>query len=742
MTLWMLVGALMWLEVPLTSPQDLVRLFQMGMDVAHVDPKTYVAHVIVDDRTLDKLVQAGFAYTVLDYDLQATWRRHFKIGFGPYYTFAEVEARLQELVNLYGPQGLIYDTVIGYSVEGRPIHAFKISDNAAVDEDEPVVFLNGVHHAREPIGAYITLEFGAWLLDRYATDPEVRWLVDHREIWIVPVVNPDGFVYNEISDGYWRKNKRDNDQDGVFDETVDGVDLNRNYGFMWGYDDVGSSPNFGDPTYRGTAPFSEPETRAIRDLVNAVHPAIALNYHSYSNLLLFPYGYANGVYAPDDSLFRRMAAEMTRASGYTYATPWEILYTANGAADDWMYGDTTQHPRVLAFTPEVGEAFWQPDTAVIVEQFNENLPMNLFVTRAVGPYLEVRDVQATPATYQPGDTVMLRILIRNLYVGGGVSAVGALDTVASDSASVACSDLLSLSFSVALGPFPDSVWVELPVVVWDTSGAALYRFSGTLSFGGADPYPFHFAVPMGNPPVVSVFQDDFEGGLVWNVGGTGGNWGTASPGATGAQSLQDSPGGNYGNNWDTYVWTTVDLTGYTEARIVFTHRYALEDGYDYAHVEVSPDGQTWRRLASYTGSQTGWRTDTLDLSPVAGGVAWIRFRLTSDVYLTEDGWYVDDVQVLASAYGPPRCGPTAVVEVGTPGEGVRLVRAEGGWLLRAPNAVFPLRIRIRDVVGREVFHRVMEAPGRMEFRAPPGVYFWEAVDAPGRVRGTGRILLP
>ncbi len=736
MTLWMLVGALMWLEVPLHTPEDALRLVEAGMDVPYINLEKGVAHVILEDRALDKLVQSGFTYTVLDYDLQATWRKHFKIGFGPYYTYAEVQTRLQQLVSQYGPQGLIKDTVIGYSVEGRPIVAFRISDNVNVDEGEPVVLLTGVHHAREPIGAYITIEFGAWLLEHYATDPTARFLVDHRVLWGVPVVNPDGFVYNESSDGYWRKNKRDNDNNGVFEECCDGVDLNRNYGYLWGYDDVGSSPDPTSNIYRGTGPFSEPETQAIRDLVNAVHPVIALNYHSYSNLLIFPLGHAYGAYAPDDSLFRAMSREMTRVNGYTYGTGWELLYTVNGDSDDWMYADTTGHPRVLAFTPEVGEAFWQPDTAVIVEQFNENLPMNLFVMKASGPYLEVQDVQATPTVYQPGDTVTLQILIRNLYVGGGVSATGTFDLAASDSASVACSEILTPTFSVSPGPFPDSVWVQIPLIVRDTVGSAIYRFSGTFSYGNVS-QPFEITTELG---VTSVFQDDFESGFAWNTGGTGGNWGTASPGATGALSLQDSPGGNYGNNWDTYVWTTVDLTGYSSANLTFTHRYDIESGYDYAYVEASSDGTNWTQLASYTGSQTAWQTETLDLSPFAGGVVYLRFRLVTDYSVTYDGWYVDDVQVVAAVHNTPQCAPTGVAE----GPGLRKenLRVVGRTLRLELPTPEPARLVLFNALGQKVraFRLAGTRSHTLRLNLAPGVYLYRL--SYGNVRREGRLVLP
>ncbi len=734
MNLWMLVGALMWLEVPLQNPGDALRLMATGLDVPYVNLEKGIAHVIVEDRALDKLTASGFSYAVLDYDLRATWRKNFKIAFGPYYTYAEVQARLQQLVSQYGPQNLIQDTVIGYSVEGRPIVAFRISDNVNTDEGEPAVLLTGVHHAREPIGAYITLEFGAWLLDHYATDPVARFLVDHRVLWVVPVVNPDGFVYNESSDGYWRKNKRDNDNNGLFEECCDGVDLNRNYGFMWGYDDVGSSPDSSSNIYRGPAPFSEPETQAIRDLVNTVHPVIALNYHSYSNLLLFPLGHEYNVYAPDDALFRAMSREMTRASGYAFGTPWEILYTANGVSDDWMYADTASHPKVLAFTPEVGEAFWQPDTGIIVEQFNENLPMNLFVMKASGPYLEVDSAYAQPNTYAPGDTLTLWMRVKNFYVGGGISGTGSFSPE-----STVCAVFPSPTFPVNLAPFPDSVWISVPVIVGDTTPAARYRFVGAFQMGSTS-QPFALTVYVGQPAVDTVFSDDFESGLAWNAGGTGGSWGVASPGVSGASSLQDSPGGNYGNSWDTYVWTTVDLTNYDGATLTFTHQYDIESGWDYAYVEASPDGTTWTQLASYTGAQNTWQPEALDLSAFAGGVVYLRFRLVTDYAVTYDGWYVDDVRVVASRYGAPECPTTGVAERATSRNGkIRLV---GRTLRLDLPASGPARLVLFNALGRKVREFRLAGARRHTLRLDlsPGTYFFRL--SQGVFRKEGRLVLP
>src|SRR3990167_4545160 len=181
---------------------------------------------------------------------------------GGFYTFNEVVAQLDTMRLLY-PNLITVKDSTGSSIEGRTIWAVKISDNPDVNENEPQVFYNALTHANEQQGMMTVLYFMYYLLENYGTDPEVTYLVDNRELYFVPVINPDGYAYNEqISPnggGMWRKSRRNNGG-GIF-----GVDLNRNYGFNWGYDNIGSSPYPQEWNYRGAGPFSEPESQAIRN---------------------------------------------------------------------------------------------------------------------------------------------------------------------------------------------------------------------------------------------------------------------------------------------------------------------------------------------------------------------------------------------------------------------------------------------------------------------------------------------
>jgi carboxypeptidase T len=312
--------------------------------------------------------------------------RGFDFGsMAGFYTFAEMAAELDSMAALY-PHLAAEKVSLGQTGEGRDVWMLKISDNPGLDEGEPEALYTAVHHAREPQSMMTVLYFMYHLLENYGTDPEVTALVDSRALYFVPMVNPDGYVYNETTNpeggGMWRKNRR-----VTAPGDTAGVDLNRNYGHLWGLDDEGSSPWTWAETYRGSAPFSEPEIAAVRDFVEGRRFVTAVNFHSRGELYLFPWGYADDTFTPDDALFRGVSADMAAENGYTYGTGPQVLYATNGDAVDWMYGEQTTKPKILAWTAEVcnrsDEGFWPPiDRIIPVAQ--ANLRANLALARLAG----------------------------------------------------------------------------------------------------------------------------------------------------------------------------------------------------------------------------------------------------------------------------------------------------------------------------------------------------------------------
>ncbi|HEU5484466.1 MAG TPA: M14 family metallopeptidase, partial [Microlunatus sp.] len=293
---------------------------------------------------------------------------------------------------------------LGKTLQGQEIVAMKVTKDARTlpDGRRPAVLYSSTQHAREWITPEMNRRLLRYVLEGYGSTAATRRIVDSRELWFVPVANPDGYDFT-FTEGnrLWRKNLRDNDGDGVI-TGLDGVDLNRNYPTHWGYDNEGSSPSWSSQTYRGTAPRSEPETRAMDNLMNRVRFAFQVNYHSAAELLLYGVGYQVATPTPDDVIYETLAGDDANPAvpGYDPDISAE-LYTTNG--------ETTEHAQTrygtLAFTPEMAtcetasavdpddafdpadceSVFNFPDSEALVQaEFEKNLPFALSVARSAG----------------------------------------------------------------------------------------------------------------------------------------------------------------------------------------------------------------------------------------------------------------------------------------------------------------------------------------------------------------------
>ena len=333
---------------------------------------------------------------------------------GGYYTFSEIEQNLDDLTALY-PDIISSKVSIGQTLEGRDIWLIKVSDNPNIDEDEPEALYTGLHHAREPMSYMNLFYFMHWLGENYQSNLLATHIVNNRELWFIPAVNPDGLVYNQSiapnGGGMQRKNARQ-----TCSGSPDGVDLNRNYSYMWGYDNQGSSNDGCNETYRGTGPFSEPETQVIRDFMEGHYFPIAFNYHSYSNLLIYPYGYEYENQAPqeDVDIMIEYGQDMVQYNNYALGTGPDLLYPVNGEACDYMYGVHN----TFAYTPEIGgnsDGFW-PATNRILPLAEENLYPNQVLALNVGSKYEV-EILSNSSSYLLGENYPLSIIVSNKGMG-------------------------------------------------------------------------------------------------------------------------------------------------------------------------------------------------------------------------------------------------------------------------------------------------------------------------------------
>jgi hypothetical protein len=232
------------------------------------------------------------------------------------------------------------------------------------------------------------------VLGKYGTDPFATWLLDHRVLYIVPLVNPDGYAVNEAyynsmhSFHFWRKNTRDNNLNSVFDEASDGVDINRNFAVHWGADDVGSSPDSSQDNYRGPSAFSEIETRVQRDKFATLKPVTALSFHTFSDLFVHSWG-TTGLPLADSAAFDEWSDAFTRDNGYLSGPAPDILYSVNGDFNDWAYGDTLLKPKAFTWTPELGsdiDGFYPPPSRMVPLSLEALRPSYLAAAIA-GPYV-------------------------------------------------------------------------------------------------------------------------------------------------------------------------------------------------------------------------------------------------------------------------------------------------------------------------------------------------------------------
>jgi hypothetical protein len=319
------------LRVKVEDPaRQIPVLAGMQLDLAGIDVKASTADFVGDWKTFQDLRDAGFHPEVV-------WT---STAFAPealsdYLDPGEVSTRLDFYQTNY--PSLAKKVFVATTAEGRSEWAMKISDNVSTDEDEPVIFYVGQHHAREVMTTDIAMDIIDYLLTRYATDPQVQSWVNGREIWVIPNHNPDGANTVFTSSTNWRKNRRNNG-DGTF-----GVDLNRNYPFHWNFC-AGSSGTTSSDTYRGPSAGSEPETQGYMALAQAQRPVMALSYHTYSELVIHPYG-CTSTTNNETRLFRDITSDMaTRIRNdandgyYSNGTPWELLYAVDGDSDMWFYG--------------------------------------------------------------------------------------------------------------------------------------------------------------------------------------------------------------------------------------------------------------------------------------------------------------------------------------------------------------------------------------------------------------------
>lgn len=619
------------------NKDDIANLNQLRLDIAYVT-SDYL-DIVAYSKDEAKIQSAGLHYEIIHQDLVQFYQSRMPVAttMGGYLTFPEILAKIDSL-HAALPNIVSARDSVGYTWQGRALWVFKISDNVDVDEDEPEVFFNALTHAREPQGMQWQMNYVMWLCQNYGDDPEATSLVNDHELFFMPVVNPDGYEYNRTTypsgGGMFRKNKNPNGA----------VDLNRNFGYMWGYDDIGSSPEPSEETFRGDSAFSEPETRTIRDYTISRHFSFIFNAHTYGDYFLYPYCYAD-IYTADEPLFLLLGDTALALLGgdYIAGTPWEILYNTNGDAMDWAYGDTISKPLNLCATIESGsqtDGFW-PAPSRIPQINAQLLPVAKYITRLS------ENPRAIAAPVAP---VMVD-----------------LDTVRTDSFTVSWTHTDSFNPAVAYELVEKSGFsllidsMEHGLTNWQSSGfvTATNRYhSNSHSLFSQDGNLLHTKITTMSPFTVRA-NDTITFWTYYQIE----------------------------NDYD-YAYVEVS----TDNGLTFTPIAG--------NITTTTNPHNLNRGNGITGNQTSWRRATFPLNQFTGQLIFIRLSYDTDGGTHYGGFYVDDISPIANF------AQTLVLSSSIPTTSYMLSGRENGiyfYLARAQDAQnqwSPFSLPIQVIIAR------------------------------------------
>ena len=645
------------------------QLLELGIPLDHYQKnKDNSLDIILSTSEIGILMNNGIEFEIMQDDItnyylsrsRPSINRDFSLGsmLGNY-TLQEAINQMDTLSILY-PNFVSEKDSIGTSFEGRTIWAFKLSDNPAIDENEPEVLYTGLTHAREPLSMMNLFYFANWLCENYNNDLIANYLLDNREMWFIPIVNPDGYFYNETiapdGGGMHRKNRRSNPQNSNCNTgTQQGVDLNRNYGYNWGANNSGSSGNPCSAVYRGSSAFSEPETEAVSNFILSREFNNALHYHSYSNLLIHSWG--DGSY-PDEpylTTLREIGNEMTHYNGYLVGTGIETVgYTVNGDAVDWSYGNAG----LLSYTPEIGsfvDNFWPSEDRVIPLCQDQIYSNSIFAMVAGSDYI-IYDKLYNNMYPSINDTISISLVIQNRGILSSNGPVTIDITPLNSFSDVSNDNIILESLSARSTDTTDILLSASSNIQNGFMGGIIVSIYDSSSYHKVDTVSIIFGDHQ------EIFFDGAENGMTeWSDDD---NWGTIFDASEGLSSITDSPVGNYIGDWGsstTQLSRIINFSGIFYPFVTFDAKWNIEKRYDFVQFQASTDGVNWTALSGnftsigsgsgvqttgdpvYDGIQEDWINEVIDLSFYTDKPqVWLRFLLKSDGAVEEDGFYFDN----------------------------------------------------------------------------------------------------
>ena len=685
-------------KINYTSPADLVKLAKQGVCIDHgLHKKNHFFISDFSESEIEKMLSLNFDYEILINDVTHFYKQRNKLSnksaknifceenenifetpenydfkpsddFGGFYTYNEMLNELDDMHSLYpeiiSARSDIKDETFSSSphihetYEGRYLQWVKISDNPNISEGEPQILYTALHHAREPASLQQLIYFMWYLLENYDSNDSIKQIIDNSELFFVPCVNPDGYIFNETIEpnggGMWRKNTRDSH----------GVDNNRNYSYIdengnevWNTSGTSSNP-YGS-TYAGDGPFSESENRAIRYFVESNNFKIALNNHTYGNLLLYPYGYDYNQTTEDDDIFQFISSALVSENNYDNIISAD-LYPAAGDSDDFMYGmlnteNNQVREKIFAMTPEIGSSFW-PQASTIEDICKGMLHLNLTAAKMIGNYASLKDFTE--------NFISLNTFSANFEL----QRLGIIDNG---------------SFNIQIEPISSNIISTTPEIIINSLNIGeivngSFQIELNESTNSGEDVIFKYILDNGSfseeiivkkifgAPIL-LFEDESDNySDYWTIDSS---WSETFEEYNSPQtSITDSPYSNYSNNaLETInLLNDINLSGYSYAEINFNAKWNIESGYDYVQIEISNDGgASWEPQCGkytrkgietqedaldeplYDGNQGEWVNESILLTDYIDQEISIRFKLKSDGGLRRDGFYYDDFKIKA-----------------------------------------------------------------------------------------------
>ena len=681
-------------KISYNQSEDLIKLESFGIPIDHGVHKKgvfiisdfsiseiqtarnagYIVDILIEDSK-EYFLQRNSMNSVAERNLFCTDQTssdyetpdNFNLGsMGGYLTYQEMLDQLDLMKSLYPDLITTKENISDFITEGQPdssttppiggngIKWVKISDNPSnSSENEPQILYTAIHHAREPNSLSQLIFYMWYLLENYDEDNEIKSIVDNTELFFVPVINPDGYLYNEKTDpnggGFWRKNRKNGN----------GVDNNRNYDYyingdpadgIWGGEGASNDPN--NQTYHGTAPFSEVENQAIKWFCEQHYFVMALNNHSYGELLLYPYGYANDVPTPENELFEIVSEVLVSQNGYDNILS-SGLYPAAGDSDDFMYGTIGTHDKIYAMTPEIGPEFWPPSSQI--EGIAKSMMyLNITSAKMVNNYADLID---TSPLFVGNEVIIDQTFdIKRLGLSGSGNFTININPI-----------------STNIGAVGDPISFSNLDVLEETNGTIQYTLINETQAG--DPIVFEIIINNGSydtkillnkifGSLIPVFEDIGDS-TTDNFDNNG--WGiTNTTYVSPSSSITESPNGNYQNNENKTIRLSenINLTNAIGANVTFYAKWDIENNWDYVQLEISLDnGNSWIPQCGhftnegssnegqptgqplYDGIQNNWVLEQIDLSDYLGEEITMRFKFESDGEVRADGFYFDDLTV-------------------------------------------------------------------------------------------------